>query len=50
MSKPKQKQPEPVPQWRPVEGKPHLMQDAQGRWATRIDPITKKPMPIPKAP
>lgn len=48
MNAKQQKPKQPVPQWRPVEGKPHLMQDPDGRWATRIDPNTKQPMPLPK--
>lgn len=50
MNKKQPKQPEPVPPWRPVPGKPHLVQDPQGRWATRIDPDTRKPIPLPKEP
>lgn len=29
------KLPAPAPEWRPVEGKPHLEQNALGQWRTR---------------
>lgn len=39
---------EDLPPWRPVPGKPHLLQDPDGRLMTNIDPYTKKPLPPPE--